>query len=229
MSGRLGALGGAARAARDEAARLAEAIAQAQRAQEQNLATEAELQARLAELDPADADEDPGFDPGEEAAASKEELGQAATAARAAEMEARLEVRTVEERLRAIAGRADSLAAAAVAERKAATAAQARLEMRRRAGPVARAVAEGARFAVARIQASSAAADAERQHAGAGQQGPGRRAQGGPDPDPGAVRGARQGGEQRPRRRDGQAEPPACGWSRSRRGRSRSSASRPTR
>jgi chromosome segregation protein len=164
-SGRLGALGGAARAARDEAARLAQAIAQAQRAQEQNLATEAELQARLAELDPADADEDPGFDTGEEAAASKEELGQAATAARAAEMEARLEVRTVEERLRAIAGRADSLAAAAVAERKAATAAQARLEMRAAQASVARAVAEGARFAVARVQASSAAADAERQHA----------------------------------------------------------------
>ena len=164
-SGRLGALGGAARAARDEAARLAQAIAQAQRAQEQNLATEAELQARLAELDPGDADEDPGFDPGEEAAASKEELGQAATAARAAEMEARLEVRTVEERLRAIAGRADSLAAAAVAERKAATAAQARLEMRAAQASVARAVAEGARFAVARVQASSAAADAERQHA----------------------------------------------------------------
>jgi chromosome segregation protein len=166
-SGRLGALGGAARAARDEAARLAQAIAQAQRAQEQNLATEAELQARLAELDPADGDADSGtgLDAGEEAAASKEELGQAATAARAAEMEARLEVRTVEERLRAIAGRADSLAAAAVAERKAAAAAQARLEMRSAQAAVARAVAEGARFAVARVQASSAAADAERQHA----------------------------------------------------------------
>ena len=166
-SGRLGALGGAARAARDEAARLAQAIAQAQRAQEQNLATEAELQARLAELEPADADadEDAGLGAGEEAVASKEELGQAATAARAAEMEARLEVRTVEERLRAIAGRADSLAAAAVAERKAATAAQARLEMRAAQAAVARAVAEGARFAVARVQASGAAADAERQHA----------------------------------------------------------------
>ncbi|MGH3404010.1 MAG: AAA family ATPase, partial [Streptosporangiaceae bacterium] len=76
-----------------------------------------------------------------------------------------LEVRTVEERLRAIAGRADSLAAAAVAERKAATAAQARLEMRAAQATVARAVAEGARFAVARVQASGAAADAERQHA----------------------------------------------------------------
>jgi chromosome segregation protein len=165
-SGRLGALGGAARAARDEAARLAQAIAQAQRAQEQNLTTEAELQARLAELEPADAEEEhAGLGAGEEAVASKEELGQAATAARAAEMEARLEVRTVEERLRAIAGRADSLAAAAVAERKAATAAQARLEMRAAQATVARAVAEGARFAVARVQASGAAADAERQHA----------------------------------------------------------------
>ncbi len=164
-SGRLGALGGAARAARDEAARLAQTIAQAQKAQEQSLATEADLLARLAELEPAEADEDAGLDTGEDAAASKEELGQAATAARAAEMEARLEVRTVEERLRAIAGRADSLAAAAVAERKAAAAAQARLEMRAAQATVARAVAEGARFAVARVQASCAAADAERQHA----------------------------------------------------------------
>ncbi|HEX3490542.1 MAG TPA: chromosome segregation protein SMC [Streptosporangiaceae bacterium] len=164
-SGRLGALGGAARAARDEAARLAQTMAQARRAQEQSLATEAELLARLAELAPAEADEDDGFDAADEAEASKEELGQAATEARAAEMEARLEVRTVEERLRAIAGRADSLATAAVAERKATAAAQARLEMRMAQATVARAVAEGARFAVARVQASLAAADAERQHA----------------------------------------------------------------
>jgi len=80
-------------------------------------------------------------------------------------MEARLEVRTVEERLRAISGRADALAAAAVAERQATARAHARRELRAAKAIVARAVAEGTRFTLSRIQASIAAADAERQHA----------------------------------------------------------------
>jgi len=171
-SGSLGALAGAARAAREEASRLAKAISVAQRSEQESLARAQELQARLEREEPGlqaaladDAAGPDGDDPGRGAMASKEELDEAATKARAAEMEARLEVRTVEERLRAIAGRADSLAAAAVAERRAAAAAQARLEMRATAARVARAVSEGARFALARIQASITAADAERQHA----------------------------------------------------------------
>jgi chromosome segregation protein len=80
-------------------------------------------------------------------------------------MEARLEVRTVEERLRAISGRAESLAAAAAAERQAAVRARARMELRAKAAAVARAVADGARFATARIESSVTAADTERQHA----------------------------------------------------------------
>jgi chromosome segregation protein len=180
-SGRLGTLAGAARAARDEASRLSNAIAVAQRSEQQSLANSAELQAKLAEqegLDTAAARAGSSAGPGDSAAGqegsasqegsgelSKEQLAEAATAARGAEMEARLEVRTVEERLRAISGRADALAAAAVAERTATARAHARRELRTAAATVARAVAEGARFALARIQASSAAADAERQHA----------------------------------------------------------------
>ena len=81
-------------------------------------------------------------------------------------MEARLEVRTVEERLRAISGRADALAAAAVAERQAAARGAGQGRAAGRAGAtVASAVAEGARIALARIEPSSAAADAERQQA----------------------------------------------------------------
>jgi chromosome segregation protein len=80
-------------------------------------------------------------------------------------MEARLEVRTVEERLRAISGRADALVKAAVAERQAAVRALARAQRRAAGAAVASAVAEGARIALARIEASSAAADAERQAA----------------------------------------------------------------
>jgi chromosome segregation protein len=168
-SGKLGTLAGAAKAAQGEASRLSAAIAVAERSQQQSLASAEELQARLAEQEAQDAaagDGSPagGGDPGEDAP-TRQELDAAATAARAAEMEARLEVRTVEERLRAISGRADALAAAAVAERDATARAHARRELRTEAAVVARAVAEGARFALARIQASAAAADTERQHA----------------------------------------------------------------
>jgi chromosome segregation protein len=167
-SGKLGTLAGAAKAAHGEASRLSAAIEVAERSEQQSRASAAELQARLAEQEAQDAAgaDDPaaGLEPGE-AVPTRQELDAAATAARAAEMEARLEVRTVEERLRAISGRADALAAAAVAERQATARAHARRELRTSAAVVARAVAEGARFALARIQASAAAADTERQHA----------------------------------------------------------------
>jgi chromosome segregation protein len=169
-SGKLGTLAGAARAARDEASRLSAAIAVAERSQQQSLASSAELQARLAEQEALDAaaaasEASPAGLADPVTADGKQQLAEAATAARAAEMEARLEVRTVEERLRAISGRADALAAAAVAERTATVRALARRELRAASATVARAVAEAARFTLARIQASIAAADAERRHA----------------------------------------------------------------
>ena len=95
----------------------------------------------------------------------KDALSQAATSARNAEMEARLEVRTAEERLAAIAGRADGLAAAAVAERRAAAQAVARRMLRARQAVVARAVAEGAALALVRLTESLAAATEHRQAA----------------------------------------------------------------
>src|SRR5207248_1535915 len=79
---------------------------------------------------------------------AREDLAERCAAARNAEMEARLEVRTAEERLRAIGGRADSLSATAAAER---TTRQRAAERRRRQAEqaaVARAVALGARYAV---------------------------------------------------------------------------------
>ncbi len=98
-------------------------------------------------------------------AAAKQALADSAAAARNAEMEARLEVRTVEERLRAISGRADSLASAAQAERQAA--ARAAESARRRAlhAGVAEAVATGANEALAAIERSLRLADAQRQQA----------------------------------------------------------------
>jgi chromosome segregation protein len=165
-SGKLGSLAGRARAARDEVGRLTAAIAAAEKSRQHSLAQAAEAQARLAEQSQqAQQDGAESTSGGDAEPASRQQLADAAVVARAAEMEARLEVRTVEERQRAISGRADSLAAAAVAERQAAARALARAKRRAAGALVASAVAEGARIALARIQQSSAAADADRQQA----------------------------------------------------------------
>ena len=100
-----------------------------------------------------------------EARAERDRLAELAVAARNAEMDARLEVRTVEERLRAITGRADSLAAAAIAERQARQRAEARRIRRASEAALASAVAAGASYAVARIGQSLSVADADRRAA----------------------------------------------------------------
>jgi chromosome segregation protein len=100
-----------------------------------------------------------------EARAERDQLAELAVAARTAEMDARLDVRTVEERLRAITGRADSLAAAATAERQARQRAEARRIRRESEAALASAVAAGAGYAVARIEQSLSVADADRQAA----------------------------------------------------------------
>jgi chromosome segregation protein len=172
-SGRLGTLAGAARAAHDEAGRLAAAIAAAERAREKDLAQLADLQGKLAVQEaegPDGADAEPAG-PAAGAEDDKAALAAAAMAARNAEMEARLEVRTVEERLRAVAGRGDALAAAAVAERQAIQRAKARSVRRAQEAAVADAVASGATIALAAIERSRAMADAERQAAEQASQG----------------------------------------------------------
>jgi chromosome segregation protein len=175
-SGRLGTLAGAARAAQDEAGRLSAAIASAERAREKDLAQLADLQGRLAACE-AEAPEgagavaeysredEAGDGPQERDAGDKSALAGAAMAARNTEMEARLQVRTLEERLRAVAGRGDALAAAAAAERQAIQRARERSERRAREAAVADAVASGATIALAAIERSRAMADSERQAA----------------------------------------------------------------
>jgi chromosome segregation protein len=171
-SGRLGTLAGAARAAQDEAGRLSAAIASAERAREKDLAQLADLQGRLAACE-AEAPEGAGAEysrkdedgPQERAAGHKSTMAAAAMAARNTEMEARLQVRTLEERLRAVAGRGDALAAAAAAERQAIQRARERSERRAREAAVADAVASGATIALAAIERSRAMADSERQAA----------------------------------------------------------------
>ena len=174
VSGRLGRLAGAARAARDEAQRLEAAIDQAHRAHEASQASAAELELSLADAEARqDAEGQPRTEtvqadgPPDEAepAPDREILAAQVTAGRNAEMEARLEVRTAEERLRAIAGRADALVASAAAERQAAQRAAARRIQRERQAVVARAVAEGAAHALARLAGSLAAASEQRQAA----------------------------------------------------------------
>jgi chromosome segregation protein len=165
VSGRLGRLAGAARAATDEAGRLDASTGAARRSAEQDLAKLARLRS---ELEEAEADEERASDPGiaaEQAEEERAELAQRATAARNAEMEARLEVRTVEERLRAISGRADSLSAAAAAERTARERAAARRRQRAAQASVARAVAIGAGVAVSAAESSLGSALARREAA----------------------------------------------------------------
>jgi chromosome segregation protein len=170
-SGKLGTLAGASRAAQDEAGRLSAAIASAERAREKDLTQLADLQGRLAACE-AEAPDGPGGgaehraeEPLEGDPVDKNALAAAAVASRNAEMEARLQVRTLEERLRAVAGRGDALAAAAAAERQAIQRARERSERRAREAAVAEAVASGATIALAAIERSRAMADAERQAA----------------------------------------------------------------
>ncbi|MEW1913263.1 chromosome segregation protein SMC [Kitasatospora sp. NPDC085895] len=157
LAGALGRSAGQARAAAGEAERLAAA---AQRA-EQGLAdardAAEELAARLEaaeELDAA-AEDEPDT-------AERDRLAAAATTARATEMEARLAVRTHEERVRSLAGRADRLDRAAAAEREARARAARRRARARHEAAVATAVADGARVLLAAVGSSLAAADAER-------------------------------------------------------------------
>jgi chromosome segregation protein len=168
-SGRLGRLAGAARAAQEEAARLEAAIASVTEQRERDAAALTGLVARLEE---AESGQDGGPDaagtgqaPAAPEVPDRDFLTSQASAAREAETDARLEVRTAEERLRAIAGRADALAAAAVRERRAAEAAAARRRLRARQAEVAGAVATGADAALAKIAQSLATAQADREAA----------------------------------------------------------------
>ncbi|QNN52121.1 chromosome segregation protein SMC [Nocardioides mesophilus] len=150
----LGQLGSLARSAKGEADRLQGAIAAAEAARDQNLAGLAELEQRLLSAEEA-PDEEP----------DTEELGRLADAARtcrAQEMDARLALRTAEERARALAGRADSLMRSAQAEREARARAAARRERLRREGRAAEAVTRGVTVVLQRLEVSIAAAAQQR-------------------------------------------------------------------
>ncbi len=89
------------------------------------------------------------------------------SAVRAAEVEARLAVRTSEERARALQGRAEGLIRAAANERAARTAAARRREMRERQAALAAALGDAAQTTLDRLDRSLARAATEREQADA--------------------------------------------------------------
>ncbi|MER8048117.1 chromosome segregation protein SMC [Streptomyces sp. NPDC094032] len=156
----LGRLAGQARGAAGEAERTAAAAARAAEALEQALAEAEELAERLLvaeESSPfgADADEEPD-------GSVRDRLAVDGSNARQTEMEARLQVRTHEERVKGLAGRADSLDRAARAEREARTRAEERRARLRHEAEVAAAVASGTRQLLAHVEVSLVRAERER-------------------------------------------------------------------
>jgi chromosome segregation protein len=136
---RLGQLGATVRAAHAEADRTRRALAEAEEARNSDEVTLAELQERLTAAQEEPGESEPSGD-------RVEELARVASSARAAETEARLSLRTGEERVRAVAARAQQLEQAVVDE-LAARERLARLrERRQRQAETARAVELGAAY-----------------------------------------------------------------------------------
>ncbi len=150
----LGQYGSQARAARGEADRLTAAIAKAEAAREADLAGLADLESRLTQAQEA-PEEEPDT-------TERERLADAARAARQAEMDSRLALRTSEERGRALQGRADQLVRAAAQEREARQRAVERRERLIREGRAGEAVAVAARIVLARLDESVDLATAAR-------------------------------------------------------------------
>ncbi len=150
----LGQFGSQARAARAEAERLDAAIVAAETARDQDLAGLADLEQRLAAAEAA-PDQEPDT-------AESERLAEAARGARAREMEARLALRTSEERGRALHGRADALFAAAQGEREARARAAERRERLIREGRAAEAVSAAVTVVLDRLEHSILLAAQER-------------------------------------------------------------------
>ncbi|MEU1875497.1 MULTISPECIES: chromosome segregation protein SMC [unclassified Streptomyces] len=156
----LGRLAGQARGAAGEAERSAAAAERAQEALDKALMEVEELAERLAVAE----ESAPFGERGEEEpdTGARDRLAADGANARQTEMEARLQVRTHEERVKGLAGRADSLDRAARAEREARARAEQRRARLRHEAAVAGAVAAGARQLLAHVEVSLTRADEER-------------------------------------------------------------------
>ncbi|MGW1220801.1 AAA family ATPase [Streptomyces californicus] len=151
----LGRLAGQARGAAGEAERMTASAARAQEALERATDEAEELAERLLVAEEAPADEEPDT-------SVRDRLAADGANARQTEMEARLQARTHEERVKALAGRADGLDRAARAEREARARAERRRARLRYEAEVASAVASGARQLLAHVEVSLVRADQER-------------------------------------------------------------------
>ncbi|MFF3616383.1 AAA family ATPase [Streptomyces sp. NPDC002580] len=151
----LGRLAGQARGAAGEAERSTAAAARAQDALDRAVEEAEELAERLAVAEEMPVEEEPDT-------SVRDRLAADGANARQTEMEARLQVRTHEERVKGLAGRADSLDRAARAEREARARAEQRRARLRHEAAVAEAVASGARQLLAHVEVSLARAEEER-------------------------------------------------------------------
>ncbi|GGY63440.1 chromosome segregation protein SMC [Streptomyces xanthochromogenes] len=151
----LGRLAGQARGAADEAERTAAAAARAQEALERATEEAEELAERLLVAEEMPVEEEPDT-------SVRDRLAADGANARQTEMEARLQARTHEERVKALAGRAEALDRGARAEREARARAEQRRARLRHEAAVAEAVASGARTLLAHVEVSLVRADRER-------------------------------------------------------------------
>ncbi|MET8132699.1 chromosome segregation protein SMC [Streptomyces sp. NPDC005251] len=151
----LGRLAGQARGAAGEAERSTAAAGRAQEALDRAVEEAEELAERLAVAEEMPVEEEPDT-------SVRDRLAADGANARQTEMEARLQVRTHEERVKGLAGRADSLDRAARAEREARARAEQRRARLRHEAAVAEAVASGARQLLAHVEVSLARAEEER-------------------------------------------------------------------
>ncbi len=154
----LGQLGQSLRSARAERDRGATSSDQARKSLQQNETELAALQERLAAARADSTSEEPAPD-------RQDELAAAAAAARSAETEERLSVRSREEQARALEGRAESLEAAARSEVEARRKAQERRERRRRDAAVATEVRDQAQLLADRAAEALAVATTRRDEA----------------------------------------------------------------
>ncbi|SPM27466.1 Chromosome segregation ATPase, partial [Mycobacterium terramassiliense] len=155
MYEQLGRLGQEARAAEEEWNGLLRQRAELETGRAQTVDEVTELETRL-----RNAQETQHVQAAEPV--DRHQIAAAAENARGVEVEARLAVRTAEERANAVRGRAESLRRAAAAEREARLRAQQAREARLRAAAVAAAVADAGRLLAARLDRVVAAASAMR-------------------------------------------------------------------
>ncbi len=150
----LGRLGQDARTAKEEWRRLVHQREELEAGRAETLAELGELETRLRNVEQT---QHVAAEP-----VDRQQIAAAAEAARGVEVEARLAVRTAEERANAVRGRADSLRRAAAAEREARLRAQQARAAREHAAAVAASVADAGRRLAGRLDRVVAAASRDR-------------------------------------------------------------------